>query len=55
MVKNLINEIYLDAEPAIFCKGMRLFRENDFEARLKLLEIKKLSDDELQLHYQILK
>ncbi len=55
MVDNLIDEIYLDIEPTAFGKGIRLFRENDFETKLKLLEIKKLSDDEIQLHYEVLK
>jgi len=55
MAENLIDEIYLDVEPVIFGRGIRLFRENDFEAKLKLLEIKKLSDNEIQLHYQVLK
>lgn len=55
MAENLIDEIYLDVEPVVFGKGIRLFRENDFEARLKLLETNKLSDDEIQLHYRVLK
>lgn len=55
MAENLIDEIYLDVEPVVFGKGIRLFREDDFEAKLKLLETKKLSDNEIQLHYQVLK
>lgn len=55
MEENLVDEIYLDVEPVVFGKGIRLFRENDFEAKLKLLETKKLSDSEIQLHYQVLK
>lgn len=55
MRENLIDEIYLDVEPIAFGKGIRLFRESDFEVKLKLLEVKKLSDNELQLHYQVLK
>ena len=55
MKENLIDEIYLDIEPVAFGKGIRLFGENDFERKLKLFEIKKLSNDELQLHYQVLK
>ena len=55
MAKNLVDEIYLDVEPIALGKGIRLFRESDFEARLKLLDVKKLSDNELQLHYQVLK
>lgn len=55
MAENLIDEIYLDVEPVVFGKGIRLFRENDFETNLRLLETKKLSDNEIQLHYQVLK
>lgn len=55
MTRNLIDEIYLDIEPVAFGKGIRLFEESNFESRLKLLEIKKLSDNEIQLHYQVLK
>lgn len=55
LAENLIDEMYLDVEPIAFGRGIRLFRESDFEVRLKLLDIKKLSDDEFQLHYQILK
>lgn len=55
MKENLVDEIYLDIEPIAFGKGVRLFGESKFEAKLKLLEIKKLSDNELQLHYQVLK
>jgi dihydrofolate reductase len=55
MKENLIDEIYLDVEPIVFGKGIRLFAESDFEAKLKLLETKKLSDNEIQLHYQVLK
>jgi dihydrofolate reductase len=55
MAENLIDEIYLDVEPIVFGKGIRLFRENDFEAKLKLFGTKKLSENEIQLHYQVLK
>lgn len=55
MAENLVDEIYLDIEPIAFGKGTPLFAENDFEAKLKLLGTKKLSDDEIQLHYQVLK
>lgn len=55
MAENLVDEIYLDVEPIAFGKGIRLFRESAFEAKLKLLEVKNLSNNELQLHYQVLK
>lgn len=55
MKENLVDEIYLDIEPVIFAEGIRLFAENDFEAKLKLIETKNLSSDEIQLHYRVLK
>ena len=55
MKENLIDENYLDVEPITFGKGIRLFVESDFEAKLKPLETKKFSDSEIQLHYQVLK
>lgn len=51
----LIDEIFLDIEPTVFGKGIRLFGETDFEKKLKLLGVKKFSKDEVQLHYKVLK
>ncbi len=53
--ENLIDEIILDVEPMFFGKGIKLFADADFEVKLKLLEVRKLSKDELQLHYKVLK
>ncbi len=53
--ENLIDEIILDIEPMLFGKGIKLFADADFEAKLKLVGVKKLSKDELQLHYKVLK
>jgi dihydrofolate reductase len=55
MKEKLIDEIYLDIEPTIFGKGIKLFAEEDFEAKLKLIGTKKLSPNEIQLHYKVLK
>ncbi len=55
MSENLVDEIYIDIEPIILGNGIRLFSENNFESKLKLLGIKKLSEDEVQLHYKVLK
>lgn len=55
MKSGLINEIFLNVMPAIIGKGIMLFAESDFDAKLKLLEIKKLSENELQLHYRVVK
>lgn len=55
MKENLIDEIYIDVEPRVIGKGIRLFSEGDFEAKLELIEVKKLSEDEIQLHYRVKK
>ena len=55
MEDGLIDEIYLDIEPIIFGKGIKLFADNNFEVKLKLLGIRNLTEDILQLHYKVLK
>ncbi|MBI4170836.1 MAG: dihydrofolate reductase [Candidatus Aenigmarchaeota archaeon] len=55
MKENLVDEVYLDVEPAVFGKGIRLFAEADFEAKLRLLEIRKLSKNVIHLHYAVVK
>lgn len=55
MQEKLIDEIYIDIEPTLFGKGIPLFTNGEFEAKLKLLGTKKITDDEIQLHYRILK
>ena len=55
MKEGLIDELYLDIEPIIFGRGIPLFSENDFEARLEFLDSKKLSPEIIQLHYKIKK
>lgn len=52
---NLIDDIYLDIEPIVFGKGIKLFSDSDFESRLKFVGVKNISDDEIQLHYNVLK
>ncbi len=53
--ENLIDEIYLDIEPIILGKGIKLFSDGDFEKNLELINVKKLSKNEIQLHYRIIK
>ncbi|MCK5629653.1 MAG: dihydrofolate reductase [Nanoarchaeota archaeon] len=55
MQKGLVDEIYLDVEPFLFGKGIKLFADNEFETKLELLETKQLSKNTIQLHYRILK
>lgn len=52
--ESLVDELYLDIEPVLFGKGINLLQQQDVTARLKLLGTKKLSADEIQLHYQVL-
>lgn len=51
--KKLISEIILTIEPKIFGSGLSLFNK-ELDADLKLLEVKKLNDNTLMLHYQVL-
>ena len=53
--ENLIDEIYLDIEPVVLGKGIPLFRDKDVERRLKFVGQKKISDNELQVHYEVFK
>lgn len=53
--ENLVDEIFVDIEPIILGQGIPLFRDKDFERKLKLVEQKKISDNEIQLHYEVLK
>lgn len=55
MKEGLIDEIYLDVEPVVFGKGIKLFADEDFEYNLELLETKKLNENTIQLHYKIKK
>jgi dihydrofolate reductase len=55
MAQNLVDEIYIDIEPIAFGTGIPLFHGEDFERSLKLLGIKNISGNEIQLHYQVLK
>lgn len=53
--ENLLDELYLDVEPTLIGNGIPLFKGDTYERKLKLLETKILSPDEIQLHYEVLK
>jgi dihydrofolate reductase len=50
---NLINEIYVDIEPQILGRGIPLFARNDISQKLRLLEVNRLSENTIQLHYTV--
>jgi dihydrofolate reductase len=49
----LVNDIYFVLEPVLFGTGLPLFENVNSEFRLKLLEVAKINDSTLQLHYEI--
>lgn len=53
MKEKLIDEIYLDVEPIVFGKGIKLFEDQDFEFNLELLGVKHLNKNTVQLHYKV--
>lgn len=53
--EKLIDEIYLDVEPLIFGKGIKVFGDTDFEYDLELIESKNLNKNTVQLHYKVIK
>ncbi len=55
MAENLVDEIFIDVEPIILGQGIPLFRDKEFERNLKLVGQKKISDNEIQLHYEVIK
>lgn len=53
MEAGLVNEIILVVEPVLFGKGLPLLDDMELEQKLSLLEVKKLNDHTVQLHYML--
>jgi dihydrofolate reductase len=53
--EHLIDEIYLDVEPLLFGRGIKIFADADFEVDLELIETKQLNAQTVQLHYRVKK
>ena len=52
--ENFVNEIYLNIEPLALGKGIPLFSNENFEKKLKLLQVKRFSKNEVRLYYRVL-
>lgn len=51
---NLIDEIYLSVHPLLLGTGIPIFRDaKETLKKLSLLEVKKLKEDLIQLHYKV--
>lgn len=53
LAEKLVDEIFLDIEPIIFGQGIPVFKDKDFEQKLKFIGQKKITDNEIQLHYKV--
>ena len=51
----VVDDIYLVVEPVLFGTGLPLFKEVESETKLNLVEIKKLNERTVQLHYELKK
>jgi len=49
----LVSDIYFVMEPVLFGSGLPLLKDADLELKLSLLEVSKLNDNTVQLHYAI--
>jgi dihydrofolate reductase len=55
MNAGLVSDIYFVIEPVVFGSGLSLLKGIDLEFKLKLLEVTKLNENTVQLHYEIRK
>ncbi|HLD80292.1 MAG TPA: dihydrofolate reductase family protein [Candidatus Nanoarchaeia archaeon] len=53
MKSGLVDEVVLNLEPFVLGKGVRVFDDENFENKLKLLKMKKLKSGIIQLHYKL--
>jgi dihydrofolate reductase len=55
MRSGLVDEIILNLEPVMLGSGIKLFGDQDFHARLRLVNAKQITRDIVQLHYKVVK
>lgn len=51
----IVDDIYFVIEPVLFGGGLPLLKNSGIELKLNLLEVSKLNDNTVQLHYKIQK
>lgn len=51
----LVDDIYFVMEPVLFGSGLPLLKNVELEAKLQLLEVTKLNNNTVQLHYEVQK
>ncbi|QHV99721.1 dihydrofolate reductase family protein [Spirosoma endbachense] len=51
----LVNDIYFVMEPVLFGNGLSLLKGVEIDFKLNLLEVTKLNNSSLQLHYELQK
>jgi dihydrofolate reductase len=52
---NLIDELMLTIEPKLFGSGYGIFDKTDVDMNLELIDIKRLNDNTINIHYKIIK
>jgi len=55
LAENLVDEIYLDVEPIVLGDGIPVFKNKDFERKLKFIGYKQITENEIQLHYRVIR
>ncbi|MCL4375733.1 dihydrofolate reductase family protein [Candidatus Marsarchaeota archaeon] len=53
--EGLIDEIMVDVEPAVIGVGVGLLAEEEIRSKLKLIDVKRISEDEVQLRYSVIR
>jgi dihydrofolate reductase len=51
----VIDEIVLSVHPLVIGKGLRLFGDDKYDTSLKLMDVRKISDELVQIRYEVVK
>ena len=51
----LVDDIYFVMEPVLFGIGLQLFKSSELELKLNLVDVEKLNDNTIKIHYKIKK